>query len=370
MSALAANLALMPGVSAPPAPVRVIEVIAGWPDRGGGISQYMTYVLEENAALGVLDVAAVIDPRGRGRASATLWRLPLALAQLARMRLREGAAPIVHIHMAGRLSTLRKCAMLLWAKALGYRVALHYHEYGFAAFLAGLPAPLRALTRAALRRADRHIVLGEGERSRLPPLLGVPADRFTAIVNGVPRARLERPRAPEPGRILFIGALSERKGVGELIHALAELPGARLALCGGGPFVAEFQALAAAVGVAERCEFLGACPPDRVEAELARAEIFCLPSRAEGLSVALLEAMAAGCPVVATLVGEHAQALRAEENALVVEPGDATGIARALARLHADPALRARLAEAARRTVAEGFTSDLALRRIGEALRA
>lgn len=350
-------------------PIPVIEVLAGWPDRGGGISQYMRYVLEENAREALLDVQLVLDPRGRDQAYKTAWYLPAALLALWRARGKGAKAPaVLHIHIAGRLSVARKCAMLAFGKMLGFACVLHYHEYGFAAHLGRMPTWLRALVIALLRRADHHIVLGAIEMERLPPLLRREAADFTMVCNGVPRRVLELPRRPETGRILFLGGLSERKGVSDLLRALALLPPpAHLVLCGGGD-VAHYQALAAALGVADRCAFMGLQPAQEVQGQLARAQVFTLPSFAEGLSIALLEAMAIGCPVVATMVGEHPHVLEPSINALVVRPGDAEGLAQALGNLLADALLAARLGQAAQARIAAGFTSDLALRKIAGAL--
>lgn len=352
------------------ASVSVIEVLAGWPDRGGGIGQFLHYLLDANREAGALDVRAVLDPRGRGSPIASLWRTPLALAALARLRVGSGSAAVVHVHIAGRLSTVRKLAVLAFAKLLGFRCVLHFHEFGYAAYLRSLPGPARALAIAILRLADHHIVLGAGELARLPPLLRLPPGRFTAICNGVPRAALERPRAPAPGRIVFVGMLSERKGVRDLIEAAAALPAhVEIVFCGGGD-VERYRALAGKLGVEARCRFLGHCTPERVQAELQSASIFTLPSYAEGLSVALLEAMARGCPVVATMVGEHAEVLRPGENAMVAAPGDVPGLAHALCGLLADPELAERIGAAGRATVAARFTNDRALHAIAAVLGA
>lgn len=354
-----------------PGPVKavpVIEVIAGWPDRGGGISQYMGYVLEENARDALLDVRAVLDPRGRGAAWATLWHLPAALLALLRARGRGEAPAVLHIHIAGRLSVARKCAMLALGKALGFACVLHYHEYGFAAHLARMPAWLQACVVALLRLADHHIVLGGAELERLPPMLKRDPACFSMICNGVPRRMLDLQRCGEAGRIVFLGGLSERKGVSDLLRALALLPPpAHLVLCGGGD-LARYQALAAQLGVQDRCSFMGLQPSENVQAQLAKAQVFTLPSFAEGLSIALLEAMAIGCPAVATMVGEHPHVLEPGINALVVRPGDVEGLAQGLGALISDGELAARIGAAGRASIAAGFTSELALRKLAGVL--
>jgi glycosyltransferase involved in cell wall biosynthesis len=101
---------------------------------------------------------------------------------------------------------------------------------------------------------------------------------------------------------------------------------------------------------------------------LTENHIFCLPSHAEGLSVALLESMAMSCAVVATPVGEHGSILRHGVNALVTQPGDVEGLRQALERVIRDSALRADLASNARQSVLNGFTSDHTLREVSAAL--
>jgi glycosyltransferase involved in cell wall biosynthesis len=218
-------------------------------------------------------------------------------------------------------------------------------------------------------------VLGAKEAQALPPLLQAPAERFSIVHTCAPRALLTEARAaPDtPVGLVFVGALSDRKGVTPLLQACAalakrDLPPWRLTLCGGGD-VTSRQAEAAALGLDDHCSFAGHVNEQRVREELARNQIFVLPSFAEGLSVALLEAMALGCAVVATPVGEQESVLRNEANALVTKPGDVAALAEALARLIADQALARRLAAAARDSIATGFTNDHALTRVTQALR-
>ena len=116
-----------------------------------------------------------------------------------------------------------------------------------------------------------------------------------------------------------------------------------------------------------------ACPgwlgPERLRAELAGASVFALPSYAEGMPMALLEAMSWGLPVIATPVGGVPQVIEHEVNGLFVDPDDIDGIAAAIARLMSDPALRERLGAAARKTIEARFSLDATLDRLGEVYR-
>ena len=97
---------------------------------------------------------------------------------------------------------------------------------------------------------------------------------------------------------------------------------------------------------------------DEVADLLGACDVFVLPSRHEGLGVAALEAMALGCPVVASRVGGLAEAVVHERTGLLVRPGDASALAEALARILGDAALRARLGAAGPALVAERHSAE------------
>ena len=151
--------------------------------------------------------------------------------------------------------------------------------------------------------------------------------------------------------LVFLGYLSARKGVPELLEALASpalaaLPW-RATLAGGGP-VDEFRARAAALGLADRVAFPGWIDQPAASALCAAADILVLPSHAEGLAMSVLEGLAHGLAVVATPVGAHAEVIEPEQSGLLAPPGDVAALGAALARVIGDPALRERLRAGAR----------------------
>ena len=156
-----------------------------------------------------------------------------------------------------------------------------------------------------------------------PPVEGPRFTRANVVVipNSVPVPALAQ-QEPEPGRILFLGQVEPRKGIYELLEALALLrerfPHVQLAIGGQGE-LEKVKRRALEVGVASHITELGWVTAQRKQEELARASIFCLPSHAEGLPMALLEAMAAGKAVVSTGVGGIPDALRDGDNGLMVE---------------------------------------------------
>jgi glycosyltransferase involved in cell wall biosynthesis len=116
---------------------------------------------------------------------------------------------------------------------------------------------------------------------------------------------LEIPHQPEPGRILTVGGLDDRKGMDTIIRAFAriKMPNARLCMVGGGICADELRALANQLGVADRVDFTGPAQTDRVMVELARASVFVIGSRMDTSPNVVTEAHAAGLPVVGTRAG-------------------------------------------------------------------
>ena len=169
----------------------------------------------------------------------SLWVLLTALAKLVRGRL-EGRLAGVHVNMAERLSLLRKSVIVVMCRALGVPVVLHLHAAQLHHFYRALPAPLRALTRWVFSLPASVVVLGTAARRFVTEELHVPAHRVEIVINGVP-APVERRRQSGPDstqRVLFLGNLSERKGISDLLQALAR-PGfaasrLQVILAGGG----------------------------------------------------------------------------------------------------------------------------------------
>lgn len=162
-----------------------------------------------------------------------------------------------------------------------------------------------------------------------------------------------------------VGNLTPKKDQATMIRAVAELrrtvPDARLVLVGSGPAEDRLRALVAELGVADAVTLAGARTD--VPELLPAFDVFCMTSRFEGLSIALLEAMSLGLPPVVTDVGGMPEVVRHEVDGLLVSPGDACGVARSLRRLLSDSTQRACLGAAARER-ARAFDLDAAVRRM------
>jgi glycosyltransferase involved in cell wall biosynthesis len=181
--------------------------------------------------------------------------------------------------------------------------------------------------------------------------------KTVVIYNGVDLDRPRRPAAADvrPITVLSIGRLRAPKDFTTLVRAIAACePGSvRLQIAGDGPQQAELADEITRLGIADAVELLGR--RDDVQQLLGAADVFVLSSRSEGMPMSVLEAMAAGLPVIATAVGGVPEIVRDGETGTLVAPGDAGALGRAIAALARDPTLRQRLGAAGRRRAEREF---------------
>ena len=345
----------------------VLIVSPGGLERGGGIGRQMGYFLRarQDGQCGL--AYRVINSRGPRFLGAsplfTVWAgLYLAAAMIRMLPARLAAEPcLVHVNLTGRGSTIRKIILMSFARALGLRYLLHVHDYDYAHEYRRRGRFLQMLIVRLFRGAAKVVVLGTREQMLLSGLLALPPDRVVVLHNAVPDPEPDVTRARPAGtpcRLLFLGHLSARKGVPELLQALARPALSarrwRATLAGGGP-VDEFRKLANGLGLSQRVDFAGWVNEAAVKALSAEAEILVLPSHAEGLAMAVLEGLSHGLAVVTTPVGAHPEVIEPGVSGLFVPPGDVTALADALGRVIDDAALRERLGRGARQRFLEKF---------------
>jgi glycosyltransferase involved in cell wall biosynthesis len=274
--------------------------------------------------------------------------------------LRRLDAPLVHVQTASRGSFWRKFVVCLLARAARRPYIVHLHGGGFTRFYENESSPLgRRLIRSTLGHAALVIALSEEWRERV--LRICPTARVEVLHNAVAipdRRGIRRLETQEP-TLLFLGHLLRDKGVYDLVRAFGlvarRFPGLKLVLGGVGNIDAVKQ-LATQLEIAARVSCPGWLDPERKSAALASSTVFILPSYAEGMPMALLEAMSWGMPVIATPVGGIPQVVDDGGNGLLVSPGDIEALAAAIRKLLEDEALRERLGAAARATVVAGFS--------------
>jgi glycosyltransferase involved in cell wall biosynthesis len=197
---------------------------------------------------------------------------------------------------------------------------------------------------------------------------GVYPDRLRHVPHFIDPSGVPVKRAPG-GDVLFAGRLSHEKGVDTLARATAHLdPGLRVALAGEGPELDAVQA--AARGSEDRIRLLGRLPKHEVQALLADALALALPARwHENQPMIVLEAFAAGVPVVTTALGGLPELVQDGVTGLVVPPDDPDALAAALNRLHRDPQAAFAMGQAARARVLDEFTPARHLRSVRDVYR-
>jgi len=208
--------------------------------------------------------------------------------------------------------------------------------------------------RRLMRGGDLFLAVSDALRERAIAR-GYPAARTRTHHNGVDLDRFRPGGAPaEPGLILHVARLVEKKGTRLLIEAMAGLDGATLAILGKGPLGPELEAQVRAAGLGDRIRFLGVLPADAVAQWMRRASVLAAPSLtaadgdAEGLPNAVVEAAASGLPVVATAHSGIPEAVDDGSTGFLVPEGDAAALRDRLADLLGSESRRREMGEAAR----------------------
>ena len=361
------------------------------------------------SALGRLRIAQLIESDGPGGAEQVVLDLATGLQE-------AGAQSVVFVpkHGEGWLArqlegtgvavepfALERPLSPATARAIAdafrrHDVAIaHGHEFSMAVYgawaarLAGIPHLItmhggryyaghlrrRLALRLAVSLSGATVAVSTGLAAQLRCDLGLPSPRVTVIPNGVrPAAPAARPSLREAlgldggDRLLVsVGNLYPVKGHRHLLDAMALLaarhPHLHLAVAGRGYLDRPLSEQARALGLSSRVHLLGLCSD--VPAVLAAADVFVLPSLSEGLPLALLEAMFAGRPIVASEVGDVGAALDHGRAGVLVRPGDAGTLAAAIEGLLADPARARVLGETAARRAAAEYGQSRMLRRYG-----
>lgn len=250
---------------------------------------------------------------------------------------------------------MRKGILLCFARLCGVPALLHLHAVELEALYAGSAHPVRWLIRLPFRVATAIIALGQGPKAFLTEQMSIAPEKIDILTNGVPSTASPPDRSArkgQPCRILFLGNLIERKGVSDLLEALARLGegvGAWEATLAGGGDEAFYGSRAETLGIGGKVRFAGWVEGPDVQALLAWADLLVLPSYDEGLPLVILEALGHGLPVICTPVGAIPEVLHHDETALMVAPGDLDALTASLARLIAEPETRLRLGQAGRR---------------------
>lgn len=223
------------------------------------------------------------------------------------------------------------------------------------------------LQRQAYRAATRIVANSSAARHVLESE-GIAPGAIAVVPNGVDLGAFpERPAdalLASPGTVVTVANLRAEKGHEVLIAAAAllagEFRGVEFKIVGDGPRRADLERRVRAAGLERQVTFAGHC--EDVNRVLAGADLFVLPSRSEAFPNSVIEAMAAGLPVVATAVGGLLDLVDHDRTGLLVQAGDAEALASAIRRLLRDRTAAARLGRAARAHIAERYSFDRMVR--------
>jgi len=258
---------------------------------------------------------------------------------------------IVHIHLAGEISLLRKIPVLVLAKLLQRRLIVHVHACSEESLFEKTP---RWAWTYCLNAADCVIALSPSWERAIRK--HAPRAQVTVVPNPVKAFRPVARKQNGAPRILYVGKLEARKGYDTLIDAAAivlrEFPQAQFWFAGHGELNAA-RAHAERCGVLSQVRLLGWVSGDELEKVYDKADIFCLPSHNEGVPMSMLEAMSHSLPVVCTPVGGIPDVIEDGTNGLLVKPGDPESIADGILHLLRDPEFAALVAQSGKEKVEE-----------------
>ena len=319
------------------------------------------------------------------RAGVEVERIDLKrLSDYARLLRLARRADLVHLVLAYPVGKYQLIAALL--ARLARRPLVLTHQLPIDLGEIAMSSLKRAAWSAAFRSyrviAPRHIAVSQAGRGLLIRRYGFAPGRVTVIYNGVDlrrfalldpgsladaRRRMGEAIAPEgwSGELLLaitVARLNEQKGLPDLLQAAAIVkgrsPNARFLIVGGGELEASLREQIRRLGLADTVALAGQQSSGVVATWVAASDLFVLPSHREGLPLALVEAMAAGCAPVATRVGGVPEVITGDSMGLLVPPNDPVRLAQAIAALLHDAGRRAAIGAAARQRARDAFDID------------
>lgn len=297
-------------------PRDVLTIGCNYKPVSGGVAQvldiYDKYIFE--------DFRFIANSGGGGLKNVGI--LLISIWQLIRQLLCNREIKIVHIHTASYNSFYRSAIFALLSKLLGRKVILHIHGGGFKDFYKTNPKIIRWV----LEQADCLIVLSQSWKNFFESITQKPLIRIVPNPVVLPSSEDLRHREQTPLlRLLFLGLLDQQKGIYDLLQVLAdhkeEFEGRVLLNVGGNGDVATFENTVKQMGLEQLVSFHGWVSGDKKKNLLLNSDVFVLPSYAEGLPMAILEAMTYGLVIVATKVGAIPEVVN-DDYGYLMTPGD------------------------------------------------
>jgi glycosyltransferase involved in cell wall biosynthesis len=354
--------------------VRVVVVSGIWPPDPGGPASHAPALAEFLVARGhAVEVVTTAGAEPARRSYPVLWasrrsglrhvRAALLVRQAARRADVVYATSMIRRSAIGSRLARRPLVVKLVSDEVFERAARQSRYAGtldeFQREGGGIRTRFLRATRNRALRSARHVFCPSAYLRDVALRWGLEPEQVSVLPNPAPEVpemppvEVLRAELGLRGNVLvFAGRLGPQKALGVLLQALVEVPEVTLVVAGDGPERAALEARTSELGLDERISFLGAVPRERVLRLFRAGDASVLPSAWENFPHTVVEALAVGCPVIATTVGGVPEVVRDRENGLLVAPRDPHALGAAIARFFDDAELRARLAAAAPGSVA------------------
>ncbi|MES2682539.1 MAG: glycosyltransferase [Pseudomonadota bacterium] len=358
--------------------MKILQISKFFPPAKGGIESVTFELAEGFSRQGVCGDVLCFNSSGAGRSERSgsgyevvrvgswgmLMSTPLAPALILQTLRRRSAYDVIHVHMPNPMA-----ALAIWIARPKAQIVVHWHS-DVVRQQRGLKF-YKPLQDWLLKRADAIVATSEiyaqasaclsafhGKTEIIPLGIGDPV-----LTLDIDRSRRLRERYAGKKVIFALGRMTYYKGFDVLVKAARLLPADSLVvIAGGGALLSSLRAQARRLGVADRVQFLGNIDEADKLAYLQMADVFCMPSvaRSEAYGLAMVEAMAMGKPIVSTdISGSGASWInQSGVTGLTVPVGDPEQLARAIAKLLADPASAARMGRAARQRYVDELQAD------------
>jgi glycosyltransferase involved in cell wall biosynthesis len=360
--------------------VRVVIVSGIWPPDPGGPASHAPALADFLAGRGhEIEVVTTADRSPEPRPYPVLWadrgssRRHLRAASLVRSAARRAdavyATSMIRRAAVGAALARRPLVVKLVSDeaferaARSGRYAGTLDQFQFQ-FTGGMRTRLLRATRTAALRRARHVFCPSAYLRKIAIGWGLDPARVSVLPNPPPeipdlasRDTLRTELGLDGHVLVFAGRLGPQKSFGTALAALAHVPDVSLVVAGDGPERAALELRTTELGLDGRVRFLGSVSRERVLELFRAADASLLPSAWENFPHTVVEALAVGCPVIATAVGGVPEVVRDGENGLLVPARDPERLAEAIERFFGDPELRTRLASAAAPSTA-GYTEE------------
>lgn len=263
---------------------------------------------------------------------------------------------IVHIHMASRRSTFRKCKYIQMAKEKGKKIIVHLHGAEFKTFINECNTEQQKYIKKTLNLADKIIVLSEEWKEYLETLIEE-KNKITIIYNAIIIPK-DFQKKLDTQKFLFLGKIGNRKGIFDLLdvfeNVIKKYPNAHLYVGGDGE-VNKLKEIINDKKINKNVTYIGWVSGEEKEKYLKNCSFYCLPSYNEGMPMSVLEAMAYKNVVITTDVGGIPQVIKNEENGFIIKPGDKEQLFKFILKAMEDEKLIEELSNNARKTIENKF---------------